>query len=85
MNKFRKQLKRCNMETEFKNWMTNLEKTWSVGARIELIENLSTLDLKKGDLGTIVRGINSSDIVDVKFDLYPDSKLGFYTSRMRLI
>lgn len=87
MNKFRKQLKRCGMEKEFKNWMTNPEKTWSVGSRVELIENLPFAGFKEGDVGTVVGlSLNApTKGVRVKFDLEPDKKLYLYTRRMRLI
>jgi len=85
MNKFRKQLKRCGMEEEFKNWMT--KKTWSVGSRIALTENLSSMGFSKGDLGTIVETpvCGGTKGVDVTFDLRPKEKYYLWTERMRLI
>lgn len=87
MNKFRKQLKKYGMETEFKNWMTNLEKTWSVGSRVELIENLPFSGFKEGDVGTVVGLLLNAPTkgVRVEFDLEPDKELYLYTRRMRLI
>ena len=92
MNKFRKQLKKIGMESEFQNWMKDIKTIsteFKVGNRVEVIEHGIGFGLPKGCKGTIKEVYQSymseQKTIGVVFDEQKDDPYTFYTSRFKLI